>query len=137
MIKIQTPARGMYDEMCFEDGCCRDHYKTYWNWLNKTDEKSIQQKQEEANLLFHRVGITFNVYGDDDGAERLIPFDNIPRIIPAQEWAHLDKGIRQRVTALNAFLHDVYHEQHILKAGIIPAEQVLANTQYQPRNNFV
>ncbi len=132
MIKIQTPARGMYDEMCFEDGCCRDHYKTYWNWLNKTDEKSIQQKQEEANLLFHRVGITFNVYGDDDGAERLIPFDNIPRIIPAQEWAHLDKGIRQRVTALNAFLHDVYHEQHILKAGIIPAEQVLANTQYQP-----
>ncbi|MPS89330.1 MAG: circularly permuted type 2 ATP-grasp protein, partial [Comamonas sp.] len=97
-----------------------------------TDEKSIERKREEANLLFRRVGITFNVYGDGDGAERLIPFDSIPRIIPAREWQHLDKGIRQRVTALNAFLHDIYHDQRILKAGVIPAAQILTNAQYQP-----
>ncbi|MBP9662492.1 MAG: circularly permuted type 2 ATP-grasp protein, partial [Aeromonas sp.] len=89
-------------------------------------------KREEADLLFRRVGITFNVYGDGDGAERLIPFDSIPRIIPAREWQHLDKGIRQRVTALNAFLHDIYHDQRILKAGVIPAAQILTNAQYQP-----
>ncbi len=129
MIKVHQPGPGLYDEMLQPDGQCRSHYDTYWNWLSHTEEKTIQQKKEEANLLFRRVGITFNVYGDEDGAERLIPFDNIPRIIPATEWQQLDKGIRQRVTALNAFLHDIYHEQNILKAGVIPAEQVLANAQ--------
>ena len=132
MLKVHLPGPGLYDEMLQPDGQCRSHYDTYWQWLTRTDEKTIKQKQEEANLLFHRVGITFNVYGEEDGAERLIPFDNIPRIIPASEWQLLDKGIRQRVTALNAFLHDIYHEQHILKAGVIPAAQVLANAQYQP-----
>jgi uncharacterized circularly permuted ATP-grasp superfamily protein len=132
MLKVHLPGPGLYDEMLQPDGQCRRHYDTYWQWLTRTEEKTIKQKQEEANLLFHRVGITFNVYGEEDGAERLIPFDNIPRIIPATEWQLLDKGIRQRVTALNAFLHDIYHEQHILKAGVIPAAQVLANTQYQP-----
>ena len=132
MLKVHLPGPGLYDEMLQPDGQCRSHYETYWQWLTRTDEKTIKQKQEEANLLFHRVGITFNVYGEEDGAERLIPFDNIPRIIPASEWQQLDKGIRQRVTALNAFLHDIYHEQHILKAGVIPAAQVLANAQYQP-----
>ena len=132
MLKVHLPGPGLYDEMLQPDGQCRSHYNTYWQWLTRTDEKTIKQKQEEANLLFHRVGITFNVYGEEDGAERLIPFDNIPRIIPASEWQQLDKGIRQRVTALNAFLHDIYHEQHILKAGVIPAAQVLANAQYQP-----
>ncbi len=132
MLKVHLPGPGLYDEMLQPDGQCRSHYNTYWQWLTRTDEKTIKQKQEEANLLFHRVGITFNVYGEEDGAERLIPFDNIPRIIPASEWQQLNKGIRQRVTALNAFLHDIYHEQHILKAGVIPAAQVLANAQYQP-----
>ena len=132
MLKVHLPGPGLYDEMLQPDGQCRSHYETYWQWLTRTDEKTIKQKQEEANLLFHRVGITFNVYGEEDGAERLIPFDNIPRIIPASEWQQLNKGIRQRVTALNAFLHDIYHEQHILKAGVIPAAQVLANAQYQP-----
>lgn len=132
MLQVHLPGPGLYDEMLQPDGQCRSHYETYWQWLTQTEEKTIQQKKEEAALLFHRVGITFNVYGEEDGAERLIPFDNIPRIIPASEWQQLDKGIRQRVTALNAFLHDIYHEQHILKAGVIPAAQVLANSQYQP-----
>lgn len=132
MLPIKPPGPGCYDEMLLADNQFRDHYHAYLAWLHQTDEKSIERKREEADLLFHRVGITFNVYGDGDGAERLIPFDSIPRIIPAREWQHLDKGIRQRVTALNAFLHDIYHDQRILKAGVIPAARILTNAQYQP-----
>jgi uncharacterized circularly permuted ATP-grasp superfamily protein len=91
--------------------------------------------RSEAEMIFRRVGITFAVYGakDEDGAgtERLIPFDLIPRIIPKQEWATMEAGLRQRVTALNRFIHDVYHGQEILKAGIVPAEQVLNNAQFR------
>ncbi|MGO2570077.1 MAG: circularly permuted type 2 ATP-grasp protein, partial [Serratia proteamaculans] len=132
MLNIDLSASPFFDEMLLAEGKHRGHYEAYWHWLQQADQKAIQRKREEAALLFHRVGITFNVYGEDDGAERLIPFDSVPRIIPADEWAMLDRGIRQRVQALNAFLHDIYHQQHILKAGIIPAEQVLANDQYQP-----
>ena len=132
MLPIKPPGPGCYDEMLLANNQFRDHYHAYLAWLHQTDEKSIERKREEADLLFRRVGITFNVYGDGDGAERLIPFDSIPRIIPAREWQHLDKGIRQRVTALNAFLHDIYHDQRILKAGVIPAAQILTNAQYQP-----
>jgi uncharacterized circularly permuted ATP-grasp superfamily protein len=125
-------ASPFFDEMLLDGGQYRSHYSAFGTWLQQADQTAIARKREEANFLFHRVGITFNVYGDDGGAERLIPFDSVPRIIPASEWTLLDLGIRQRVMALNAFLHDIYHEQHILKAGIIPAEQVLANDQYQP-----
>lgn len=132
MLNINLSASPFFDEMLLAEGKHRGHYDAYWQWLQQADHQAVQRKREEAALLFHRVGITFNVYGDDDGAERLIPFDSVPRIIPAAEWAMLDRGIRQRVQALNAFLHDIYHQQHILKAGLIPAEQVLANEQYQP-----
>jgi len=81
--------------------------------------------------MFRRVGITFAVYGDSGGTERTIPFDIVPRIFTANEWQKLERGLTQRVTALNMFLHDVYHEQHILKAGLIPAEQVLGNAQFR------
>ncbi|HLV17784.1 MAG TPA: circularly permuted type 2 ATP-grasp protein, partial [Pseudomonas sp.] len=87
--------------------------------------------RREADLLFHRAGITFTLYGDEQGTERLIPFDIIPRAIPASEWRTVERGCIQRVQALNLFLADLYHEQRILKAGIIPAEQVLANDGYQ------
>jgi uncharacterized circularly permuted ATP-grasp superfamily protein len=132
MINIDLSASPFFDEMLLAEGAHRSHYQAYWQWLQQADQQAIQRKKEEAALLFHRVGITFNVYGEDDGAERLIPFDSVPRIIPANEWKILDQGIRQRVQALNAFLHDIYHDHNILKAGIIPAEQVLANDQYQP-----
>ena len=122
-------ASTFYDEMLQSDGQHRAHYQHYWEWLQQADKEAVARKREEAELLFHRVGITFNVYGDDGGAERLIPFDSVPRIIPASEWAMLERGIRQRVQALNAFLHDIYHQQYILKAGIVPAEQVLVNDQ--------
>ena len=91
----------------------------------------LDEKRREADLLFHRVGITFAVYGDEEGTERLIPFDTIPRIIPRAEWRLLEQGLRQRVTALNRFLHDIYHGQDILRAGVIPAEQVLTHDAYQ------
>jgi uncharacterized circularly permuted ATP-grasp superfamily protein len=82
--------------------------------------------------MFRRVGITFAVYGSEAGTERLIPFDIIPRIIPATEWETLHQGLRQRVQALNLFIHDIYHEQTIVSAGVMPAEQVFRNAQYRP-----
>ncbi len=114
----------------------REHYRGYASWLAAQSGAAMQARRDEAEVIFRRVGITFAVYGakDEDGAgtERLIPFDLIPRIIPAGEWALLERGLQQRVTALNRFLHDVYHEQTIVKAGLIPAEQILQNAQYRP-----
>jgi uncharacterized circularly permuted ATP-grasp superfamily protein len=92
----------------------------------------LARKRAEADLVFHRSGITFAVYGEAEGAERLIPFDLLPRILPADEWTRLESGLKQRVKTLNAFLQDIYHGQEILKAGVIPAEPVLRNAQYRP-----
>ncbi|MBK6603772.1 MAG: circularly permuted type 2 ATP-grasp protein [Betaproteobacteria bacterium] len=113
-------------------GLARSHYLPFSGWLEKTPPARIAQKRDEAERAFHRVGITFAVYGEDGGAERLIPFDIVPRIIPADEWKLLERGLRQRVQALNLFLHDIYHEQAILKAGRLPAERVLNNAQFRP-----
>jgi uncharacterized circularly permuted ATP-grasp superfamily protein len=110
----------------------RPHYREFEAWLALQPPHLIEQKREEAELIFQRVGITFSVYGDEAGRERLIPFDIIPRVIGALEWTQLQAGLVQRVTALNRFLHDVYHDQEILKAGIIPREQILQNAQYRP-----
>ena len=122
----------IFDEMHTEAGGVRPHYQAYAEWLAETPADSIVEKRNEADTLFRRAGITFAVYGDETGTERLIPFDIVPRIIPSPEWERLQQGLRQRVTALNAFLHDVYHDQEILRAGRIPAEQVLCNVQYRP-----
>ncbi|MBC3919893.1 circularly permuted type 2 ATP-grasp protein [Undibacterium sp. CY18W] len=110
----------------------REHYREFCNWLAQQSADRLQRKRAEADLSFRRVGITFAVYGDDAGTERLIPFDIIPRIIPANEWAQLQKGLVQRVQALNMFIHDIYHDQKIIKAGIIPAGQIYKNAQYRP-----
>ncbi len=121
-----------YDEMLAIDGAARTHYRRYDEWLQSQPADRLAQKRAEADALFHRVGITFAVYGQEEGAERLIPFDIVPRVLPHDEWRRLEKGLGQRVSALNAFLHDIYHEQRILKAGVVPAEQVLCNAQYRP-----
>jgi uncharacterized circularly permuted ATP-grasp superfamily protein len=121
-----------FDEMYSEGANVRPHYREFGNWLAQQSAQVIEQKRAEAELIFRRVGITFAVYGDNAGKERLIPFDIIPRVIDAGEWAHLQKGLVQRVTALNLFLHDIYHDQNILKAGIIPPEQIFENAQYRP-----
>ena len=125
-----------YDEMHAADAAVRKHYEAYGRWLQGQSPETMRSRRDEAELIFRRVGITFAVYGakdeDGSGTERLIPFDLIPRIIPAHEWREMEKGLRQRVNALNRFIHDVYHDQEILKAGIIPAEQITRNAQFRP-----
>ncbi|MCZ8130594.1 MAG: circularly permuted type 2 ATP-grasp protein [Steroidobacteraceae bacterium] len=121
-----------YDEMQAADGKNRPHYRRYSDWLLSQPEDRLARKRAEADSLFHRVGITFAVYGEREGAERLIPFDIVPRILPAPEWDQLAAGLRQRVRALNAFLADVYHDQEILRSGRVPPEQILCNAQYRP-----
>jgi len=125
-----------YNEMYDAEGALRPHYSAYADWLAATPPERIARKRAEADIAFHRVGITFAVYGDESaqegGTERLIPFDIIPRIIPAADWQALQAGLRQRVRALNAFLHDIYHDQDILRAGHIPREQVINNAQFRP-----
>ncbi|MFC3338249.1 circularly permuted type 2 ATP-grasp protein [Paracandidimonas soli] len=113
-------------------GNIRPHYQAFAQWLSEQPAESMIERQVEADLNFRRVGITFSVAGDADGNERLIPFDLIPRIIPADDWRILDKGLKQRVRALNMFIHDIYHDHNIVRAGIIPAEQVFLNPQYRP-----
>ena len=121
-----------YDEMTPTGGGVRAHYAQYARWLEQQPSHAMQTKRDEAELIFRRVGITFAVYGDEAGTERLIPFDLIPRIIPAAEWRHLEAGLKQRVTALNRFIHDIYHDQDILEAGVVPQEQVFGNAQFRP-----
>jgi uncharacterized circularly permuted ATP-grasp superfamily protein len=122
-----------FDEMYADASTVRPHYEEFSQWLAQQPAHLIEQKRAEAELIFRRVGITFAVYGDNAGKERLIPFDIIPRVIDAGEWAQLQAGLVQRVTALNLFLHDIYHDQAILKAGIIPPEQIFENAQYRPQ----
>jgi uncharacterized circularly permuted ATP-grasp superfamily protein len=125
-------AASPYNEMTDADGQVRPHYRGFGQWLAHTPAERVAQKRAEADTLFHRVGITFAVYGEEAGTERLIPFDIVPRILPANEWKALSAGLRQRVKALNLFLQDIYHEQEILKAKRVPAELILKNQQYRP-----
>ena len=125
-----------FDEMNLRAGGVRPHYEAYHRWLREQPTDVMCSRREEAEVIFRRVGITFAVYGAKDeegsGTERLIPFDLIPRVIPSHEWIEMEKGLRQRVTALNRFLHDVYHDREIIRAGVIPSEQVLHNAQFRP-----
>ncbi len=123
-----------FDEMMVRDGAARAHYERYARWLAGQPHDAMRRRREEAEMIFRRVGITFAVHGtqDDGDTERLIPFDLIPRVVPAHEWRELELGLRQRVQALNRFVDDVYHAQDIIRAGIVPAEQVLRNAQFRP-----
>ncbi|MHB0992357.1 MAG: circularly permuted type 2 ATP-grasp protein [Burkholderiales bacterium] len=121
-----------FNEMFTETGAVRAHYQDIAAQLFALPMEALSQKQREAEILFRRMGITFAVYGEAGGTERLIPFDIVPRVFGAEEWEHLKSGLLQRVQALNAFLHDIYHEQHIIQAGIIPAHQILGNKLYRP-----
>ncbi len=120
-----------YNEMYDAEGVLRPHYRGLADWLAAMPSERLAHKRVEADRAFHRVGITFAVYGEEAGTERLIPFDIIPRILPAAEWKALEAGLLQRVRALNAFLGDIYHDQEILRAGRVPAEQVLTNAQFR------
>ncbi|MEO7433820.1 MAG: circularly permuted type 2 ATP-grasp protein, partial [Dokdonella sp.] len=121
----------MFDEMHHAGGELRAHYHAFDHWLQSTPEQQVEHKRREAEISFHRVGITFSVYGEESGNERLIPFDLVPRIVPSAEWRMLEAGLRQRVLALNLFLADVYGEQRILAEGRVPRELVLGNSEYR------
>ena len=126
-------ARISFDEMSGMDGdAVRAPYAALDRWLKAAPPELLQSRSRQAELFFRRMGVTFAVYGDEESNERLIPFDIVPRIIDAGEWAHLEKGLIQRVATLNAFLKDVYGPQECIRAGIIPADLVLTNPQYRP-----
>ena len=127
-----TGKKQFFDEMQNGNGA-RQPYQDYHDWFSKQDNGRLATKAQEAEAFFRRTGITFNVYGQADAEERLIPFDLVPRIISAREWARLTKGIDQRVRAINAFLHDIYNRQEILKAGIVPIELIAKNEAFLPQ----
>ncbi len=107
-------------------------YRDYSAWYDAADPGFLKAKAADCERIFRRTGITFNVYGQEDAAERLIPFDVVPRIIAASEWRRLSRGIEQRVRAIDAFLYDVYHRQEILRAGRIPAHLIASNKAFLP-----
>ena len=120
----------VFDEMYGFGDDLRPAYKGYSELLSNIDPAHLKRQSDKAEAFFRRTGITFNVYGDADAEERLIPFDILPRIIDAKEWRTLTKGIEQRVKALNAFLHDIYHRQEILRAGRVPTSLILENEAF-------
>ena len=121
-----------FDEMHGTGDAVRAPYQRYSEWFEREDPKDLIKESQEAEDFFRRTGITFNVYGQADAEERLIPFDIVPRIISGKEWARLARGVEQRVRALNAFLHDIYHRQEILRAGRLPYDLIAHNEAYLP-----
>jgi uncharacterized circularly permuted ATP-grasp superfamily protein len=127
---MSEPA-AVFDEMGWPDQI-RPPYALVNAWLKSVPAEQLALKRREAEVLFRRIGITFAVYTEGGDPERLIPFDLIPRVMAQAEWQSLRKGLEQRVRALNAFIHDVYHDREILKAARIPERLVLNNPQFRP-----
>jgi uncharacterized circularly permuted ATP-grasp superfamily protein len=128
----QTAPSPWFNEMYEDGGAAHAHYAEYAEWLASKPLEYMLQKQKEADTLYARHGITFTVYGDETGVERSIPFDIIPRILRRGAWETISSGCCQRVRALNAFLKDIYHDQDIIKAGLIPEQQVMGNKLFRP-----
>ncbi|OAO03133.1 circularly permuted type 2 ATP-grasp protein [Parasphingorhabdus sp.] len=116
--------------MMGSDENVRRPYDDYKSWLDQENVKRLHRKSADAEAFFRKTGITFNVYGQDEADERLIPFDVVPRVLSAREWRKLSKGIEQRVRAINAFLYDIYHRQEILRAGRVPVELIANNVAF-------
>src|SRR5579859_5544803 len=122
---------GFYDEMFEDNGRPRLQARLLLETVESLSEGHLLRYKHAAERLLLQMGITFNVYGDAAGTERIFPFDLIPRIVPAHEWTHIERGLQQRVHALNAFIDDIYHDQKILRDGIIPAEVILSAVSYR------
>ena len=116
----------MFDNIFKPNEC----YKEYFKWLKSEDLKNLKKKQIESNEFFKKTGITFSVYGNLEAEERIIPFDIIPRVISEKQWMLISKGIKQRVKAINYFLYDIYNQQEIIKAGILPLELIKNNNSF-------
>lgn len=119
-----------YDEMVDTERGTSSAYEAYEGWLRSIPADLLKRRNTQADILFRRMGITFAVYGEQTGVERLIPFDPIPRILAHKEWETLNAGICQRVKALNRFIEDVYTTKDILRAGIVPEKRILKNSEY-------
>ena len=130
---MNSPNSAQFDEMHAPDGSVREPYRDYHRWLSEQDSAWLRRKDNEAEGFFRRTGITFNVYGEDDAEERLIPFDMVPRIISGGEWRRLSRGIEQRVRALNAFMHDLYHRQELIRSGRLPERMFRNNSAWLPQ----
>ena len=122
-----------YDEFFEKDGRPREAVRPLIGNIERLPEGELAQRQHATERALLQLGITFNVYGNEKGAERIFPFDLVPRIIPAPEWAWIERGLKQRIRALNLFIDDMYHDQRILRDGVIPREIVLGSTAYRPQ----
>src|SRR5260221_1720062 len=120
---------GIWDEM-YDQGHVRTPYHAVYDFLRQLPLDELNKKEELAKRLFMSQGITFTVYSSGEGIEKIFPFDIIPRIVTASEWDFVDRGIKQRLKALNLFLKDVYHDQFIIKDGIVPAELIYSCPHY-------
>ncbi len=125
-------AATFFDEMHSDGSRVRDAYREVKAWLDDLSPETRAQKAREAEILFRRIGITFAVYGEGGDPERIIPFDLVPRVLSGEEWAGLERGLAQRVRALNAFLADVYNAREIIKAGVVPEDLVIQNEIFLP-----
>ena len=123
---------GFHDEMFLPDGSPRSYCENLLERFNGISPEDFDTRRAACDSHFLRQGVTFNVYHDNQGTERIFPFDPMPRVIPADEWDHIEAGLTQRITALNLFLHDVYHDQQIIKEGVVPADLVENAAHYRP-----
>ncbi len=134
-----------YDEMFSADRSVREHYLRVLETFTSLPADEIRRRKHSADMSFLNQGITFTVYGDEEGTERLFPYDLLPRVITGAEWSLIERGLTQRITALNLFLRDVYHEGHILSDGVVPREVVYSCKHYRrqmrglqvPRNVYI
>ena len=125
-------SEGFFDEMFEGDGKVRPHYQRILERFSEMDAQTFERKRALAEKAYLNQGITFTIYSGDEGTERIMPFDLVPRIIPSDEWKVLERGLEQRLRALNLFLHDIYHEQRIIREGIIPLEIIRTAKHYRP-----
>src|SRR5262249_12297818 len=120
-----------FDEMFEAPGRPRPHYERLGEHLGRLGLAELERRHRAADLSMRHQGITFTVYGREQGVERIIPFDPIPRLVPPDEWQTIERGLQQRVRALNLFIHDVYHDRLILKDRVVPTELVLGASGYR------
>jgi len=121
-----------FDEMFAPDGSARPHYQAFLRRIGAMTRQEFDRRKEAIQASFLRAGVTFNVYGAEEGAERIFPFDLIPRIIPGEEWKHIERGLTQRITALNLFTKDIYTDQKIVKDGVVPEHYITSAKYYRP-----
>ncbi|MBS9522897.1 circularly permuted type 2 ATP-grasp protein [Litoribacter ruber] len=123
-------SKAFFDEMYDEHGLCRPHYCKYESLIKRVSRKKLNHLQFAADKAQVGMGMTFNVYHDDQGVEKILHLDIIPRIIPSQEWKIIEDGLKQRIKALNLFLQDIYNEQNILNDGVVPKDLILGSKDY-------